>query len=136
MQISITKITNMLTRNITCFLLGLVPCLVWGKTLYTCTNNVAEILCHKATCVARQSDFTPTHIHISSTNVVNICIYSGCWEAQVKPIQKNNHIIYSSERFQLDGSPRQIASFLINIRPKTKLGFLQGDQVLLPLQCN
>ena len=113
----------------------LIPSLAIAKPLYSCTNSTAEIQCTNNTCqILNQPNFTPAQIDVSKNNQVSICMYSDCWEAKVKPILINNNVIYSAENFH-SNTHNKTSSFILNIRPKTKLGFLQGDHFLLPLQC-
>lgn len=119
-------------------MIGLLALGLASAGAWQCRNPV-EVACTEATCTASPAgEFTPMDIAAESSGRISVCAYSGCWEAQAKPLRKRGRLVFAADRarFSTADSDAMRADITLVIDERTGAGFVLAAGFANPLLCS
>lgn len=112
-----------------CFIVTLVE-----ATAIRCANYHLEVTCIDGICKSSDS-FTPINLSILDTGSTEVCLYTGCFHAHIKPYIKSHVSLYASKRFQSQSNKNDVKSFNILVNTEERIAMIQGEGFAMPLEC-
>ena len=102
---------------------------------WSCKNHDFEIYCGARGCEINQENFTPMYIQLQQAGELKVCAYSACWSGQAKILYDRQHLLASANELAMEGQKDIAANFILAINENNQTGFIQGEGVAMPVQC-
>lgn len=110
-------------------------------TKWSCSNQV-EVWCAVDSCAARPVDeFTPMSIAADVAGNVEVCAYTGCWQAKGVLVDQDSRLLWTASDAPFStganaGSGGEGIDLTLLVDRRDGIGFVRAGGIASPLLCN
>lgn len=104
---------------------------------WQCSNQI-EVWCAVDSCAARPADgFTPMSIVAEENGAIEVCAYSGCWQAQGTLADQSSRLLWTASDAPFSTAPdSEGIDLTLLIDRRDGIGFVRAGGIASPLLCS